>query len=63
MREKFTITPEDRKFESSFKKSVDSLHSPRIVKKAQSRTIALSKKIAGGTIGKSHYSGKKYRHD
>ena len=61
MREKFTITPADEKYMASIGKSLH--RSPKLVSKAQSRTTALKNKLAGGTVGKSHFSNKKYNHD
>ena len=69
MREKFTITPEDEKYMASIGKGdADSrplIREPKLIRKAKSKTQGLINKIKGstGAVGRSHYSGKKYRYD
>jgi hypothetical protein len=60
MKEKFTITKKDQAFMNSIDKN---LHSKKKVeKKPKVKEMANKMHYGGEVIGKSHYSGKHYKH-
>ena len=68
MKEKLTITPQDKKYMNSIGKGSDTtpplrpkrIESPKLIKRAQANTEAIKRKITPIGKGRSHFSGKDY---